>query len=155
MSDCFHVGSYFMALRSDVIADPEFRRRLDMVAAPVGQELDHPQVRDRHLLLPDPGRATTSRPSSTGCCRSTRSTGSRRSTCSKEGFPFVKRQFLHENPFHVPDLYRWKERVLAAAPEADVEAFERNLWRVSPSFNLHRALSVTVVGRADATPPRS
>ena len=60
----------------------------------------------------------------------------------EEGFPFIKRQFLHENPFHVPDLDRWKERVLAINPGADVEAMEENLWRVSPVCNLHRALDI-------------
>ena len=60
----------------------------------------------------------------------------------EEGFPFIKRQFLHENPFHVPDLDRWKERVLAINPGADVAAMEENLWRVSPVYNLRRALDV-------------
>ena len=60
----------------------------------------------------------------------------------RDGFPLLKRQFLYENPFSQPDLVRWKERVLEAAPGADVEAMERNLLRVAPSFNLHRSFAV-------------
>ena len=59
-----------------------------------------------------------------------------------EGFPLLKRQFLHENPFDVPDLAQWKERVLTLTPGADVDAIEANLWRVSPPYNLRRALGI-------------
>ena len=56
ISDCFHVGSYFLALRSEVIADPEFRRRLDTVAA----QTDKNSIIRKYEIgispLPDPGR---------------------------------------------------------------------------------------------------
>ena len=105
-SDCFHVGSYFLALRSEVVADPEFRRRLDMVAVQSQKELDHQEVRDRHLAVPDAGRLPR------------RDLRRRRAALPPhlprvgprprggQGFPLLKRQFLHENPFHVPDLHR-------------------------------------------------
>ena len=141
MSDCFHVGSYFLVLRSDVIADPEFRRRLDTVA----------RQSDKNSIIRKYEIGISSYLTLAGYHVETFVEGVlpfhpiyRESAFDllEEGFPFVKRQFLHENPFHVVDLYNWKERVLAAVPDADVDAFERNLWRVSPSFNLHRALSV-------------
>ncbi len=141
ISDCFHIGSYFMALRSDVIADPEFRRRLDTVAA----------QSDKNSIIRKYEIGISSYLTLAGYQVDTFIDGVlpfhpiyRESAFDllEEGFPFIKRQFLHENPFHVVDLHRWKDRVLAAAPDADVEAMERNLWRVSPSFNLHRALSV-------------
>ena len=142
MSDCFHVGSYFMAVRSDVIADPGFRRRLDTVA----------RQSDKNSIIRKYEIGISSYLTLAGYHVETFVDGVlpfhpiyRESAFDllEEGFPFVKRQFLHENPFHVVHLHNWKERVLAAAPDADVDAFERNLWRVSPSFNLHRALSVT------------
>ncbi len=140
-SDCFHVGSYFLALRSEVIADPEFRRRLDMVAA---QSEKNSIIRKYEIGI-------SSYLTLAGYHVETFIDGvlpfhpvyrASAFELMEEGFPFIKRQFLHENPFHVPDLHRWKDRVLALNPGADVAAMEANLWRVSPSFNLHRAISV-------------
>jgi hypothetical protein len=141
MSDSFHVGSYFMVLRSAVLADPEFRRRLDTVAA---QSEKNSIIRKYEIGI-------SSYLTLAGFHVDTFVDGVlpfhpiyRESVFDlmEEGFPFIKRQFLHENPFEVMHLHNWKERVLAVFPDADVEAMERNLWRVSPSFNLNRALSV-------------
>ena len=77
-------------------------------------------------------------------------------TVMRDGFPLLKRQFLYENPFSQPDLARWKKRVLEAAPGADVEAMERNLLRVAPSFNLHRSFAVRTAPTAmSCCPSRS
>ena len=139
--DFMHVGSYFLAYRSRVIADPEFRRRLDTVATQraksgvvlkyeiglsrllvlAGYRLDtfvdgvlpfHPVYRDSAFDLLD------------------------------DGFPLLKRQLLAENPFAAPDLHRWRRRVRAAVPDADVDTMERNLLRVSPPWELERSLAV-------------
>ncbi len=100
MSDCFHVGSYFMALRSDVIADPEFRRRLETVA---------PQS-DKNSIIRKYEIGISSYLTLAGYHVETFVDGVlpfhpiyRESAFDllDEGFPFVKRQFLHENPFHV------------------------------------------------------
>ncbi|WP_340539437.1 CDP-glycerol glycerophosphotransferase family protein [Nocardioides sp. GXZ039] len=66
-----------------------------------------------------------------------------------DGFPLLKRNFISDNARDAPDLARWKERVLEAAPEADVEMFERNLLRVTADDRLHRSLSITT--RPDGT----
>jgi hypothetical protein len=141
MSDSFHVGSYFMVLRSEVLADPELRRRLETVA----------RQSDKNSIIRKYEIGISSYLTLAGYHVETFIDGVlpfhpiyRESVFEliEEGFPFIKRQFLHENPFHVVDLHRWKKRVLALTPGADVDAMERNLWRVSPSFNLNRALSV-------------
>ena len=76
---------------------------------PVGQELDHPQVRDRHLLLPDPGRATTSRRSSTACCRSTRSTASHGVRAHGGGLPLHQAAVPAREPLPRPrPATQWK-----------------------------------------------
>jgi CDP-glycerol glycerophosphotransferase (TagB/SpsB family) len=61
------------------------------------------------------------------------------------GFPLLKRNFISENARDAPDLIDWKARVLAAAPEADVDLFERNLLRVSPDERLQRSFAVTTL----------
>ena len=103
------MGSYFLALRSEVIADPEFRRRLDMVAA---QPEKNSIIRKYEIGI-------SSYLTLAGYHVETFVDGVlpfhpiyRASVFElmEEGFPFIKRQFLHENPFHVPDLDRWKER---------------------------------------------
>jgi hypothetical protein len=144
MSDSFHVGSYFLVLRSEVLADPELRRRLETVA----------QQSDKNSIIRKYEIGISAYLTLAGYHVETFVDGVlpfhpiyRESVFEliQEGFPFVKRQFLHENPFHVVNLHRWKERLLALTPGADVDAMERNLWRVSPSFNLNRALSVRKV----------
>ena len=70
-----------------VIADPEFRRRLDTVAGAVRQDRDHPEVRDRHLALPHPRPATTWTRSSTASCPSTRSTATSAFDLLRDGLP--------------------------------------------------------------------
>jgi hypothetical protein len=140
-TDYFHVGSYFMAFRSEVVADAGFRYRLDTVARQsdknsivrkyeigisayltlAGYRVDtfidgvlpfHPLYRESAFEL------------------------------MEEGLPFLKRQFLHENFFDVPELERWYDRVHAVFPDADRASVQANLERVSPVYNLQRALDV-------------
>ncbi len=141
ISDCFHVGSYFMALRADIIADPEFRRRLDTVA---GQREKNSIIRKYEIGI-------SSYLTLAGYHVETFVEGVlpfhpiyRESAfhVMEEGFPFIKRQFLHENPFHVPDLDHWKDRVHGIYPDADLGPMDDNLWRVSPTYNIHRALDI-------------
>jgi CDP-glycerol glycerophosphotransferase (TagB/SpsB family) len=59
-----------------------------------------------------------------------------------QGFPFLKRYFLSDNHYDVPDLARWKDRVLDLVPDAPVEIFERNLLRVAGDDKLQRSFAV-------------
>ena len=52
-----------------------------------------------------------------------------------------KRRFLVANPYFTPGLSRWKERMLAAVPDAPVEMFERNLLRVADPEELARSFA--------------
>lgn len=58
------------------------------------------------------------------------------------GFPFLKRNFIGDNLHKVPDLHRWKERILEHVPEAPVDDIERNLLRVVPDDALAESLSI-------------
>lgn len=143
-----HVGSYFLALRKPVIADPGFRKRLDAVA--------HQATKIRIIYKYETG--TTQYLLGQGYGFDTYldalqpyhpmySAG----TFDRidEGFPLLKRQLLSENPYDVPDLRDWKKRIAAASPDADVDMMERNLLRVAPDDRLQRSFSI--VTREDGT----
>ncbi|MDM7831753.1 CDP-glycerol glycerophosphotransferase family protein [Cellulomonas edaphi] len=137
----FHLGSYFVAYRQPVITDPEFRRYIGSVTRQTnkrtivkayeigltrwlihhGHQFDtfvskvypfHPVYSEWYFRLLD------------------------------EGFPVLKRYLLAENHYNVPRLDSWKERVLAKAPDADVEMFDRNLRRVTDPEKLRRTLGI-------------
>ena len=138
----FHLGSYFLALRRPVLDDPVFQRLLSSVHQQPsklvvilkyeiglthllvgrGHDFDtyladllpfHPLFTESHFDLID------------------------------EGFPLLKRYFIYQNHYDVPDMAKWKERVLAAAPDAPVDVFERTLARTAPDDRLRRSLAIT------------
>ena len=146
-----HVGSYFLALRAPVIADGGFRKRLDTVAAQdekinliykyetgttqylVGQGYDYATyVPDLYPYHPAYGPWAFE--------------------LIGQGFPFLKRQLLSENPYETPDLATWKERLLAQAPDAPVEVFERNLLRTQADDKLRHSMAIRT--RDDGTVER-
>ena len=117
-----HVGSYFLALRRPVLDDPGFRRRLDAV---------RPQ-RDRANLVQKYETGTTQYLVGQGFDFSTWVPDLRPNhpiygpgvfDLLAEGFPLFKRRFLVANPYDTPDLADWKQRILAAVPDAPVDAF--------------------------------
>ncbi len=136
-----HVGSFFLAFRSPVIADEGFRKRLDSVA--------HQQTKIRIVYKYETG--TTQYLVGQGYRFDTYldalhpyhpmySSGTFDRIA--EGLPLLKRQLLSENPYDVPDLRDWKARVVAASPGADVEAMEANLLRVAADDKLKRSFSI-------------
>ncbi len=140
-----HVGSYFLALRRPVLADAGFRRRLESVAPQqdfdllvqkyeygisqylIGQGYDFstfvPDLRPNHPVY-GPGAFDL----------------------LAEGFPLFKRRFLVANPYDTPDLADWKQRILAAVPDAPVDMFERNLLRVADPDELARSFAIRSSG---------
>jgi hypothetical protein len=62
------------------------------------------------------------------------------------GFPLFKRRFLVANPYDTPDLAEWKQRILAVAPDAPVDLFERNLLRVADPDELARSFAIRSSG---------
>lgn len=47
-----------------------------------------------------------------------------------QGYPLLSCALLTDNPYYMPELDRWQERLLAAAPHADVRTIEAHLERV-------------------------
>jgi CDP-glycerol glycerophosphotransferase (TagB/SpsB family) len=136
-----HVSSYLLVLRRPALLEPEVRRLL----AEVRPEKMKSQVILKYEV---------------GLSRVLLAAGHRFATfveglypyhplytsdffeLAADGFPLLKRNFIAENARNAPGLSRWKERVLEAVPEADVEMFERNLLRVAADDRLQRSFSV-------------
>ena len=136
-----HVGSYFLALRRSVVEDAGFRRRLDAVVA----------QRDRANLVQKYETGTTQYLVGQGYDFSTWVPDLRPNhpiygpgvfDLLASGFPLFKRRFLIANPYDTPDLADWKQRVLAAVPDAPVDVLERNLLRVADPDELARSFAV-------------
>lgn len=139
--DHLHVSSYFLAVRQPVVADPEFRRRLDSVC--------HQRAKQSIILKYEIGMS-----------RFLFTRGYRLATYVDElypfmpiysadywsllndGFPLFKRNFLTANPRRVPDLADWKERITAVVPDAPVECFERNLVRTTADDQRERNFAI-------------
>jgi hypothetical protein len=138
----FHVGSYFVALRAPVIADPGFRRRLAAVCPQrskahvvrkyemgltqylVGRQFAFDTfIDDLHPLHP----VFTNR----------------QFDLIKQGFPLFKRMFLISNHYDVPGLVDWKDKLRAVSPDAPVDMIKRNLQRVADHEKLHRSFAIT------------
>ena len=141
-AELIHIGSYFLALRAPVLADPGFRRRLDqvrpqrhrggivakyeigltqyLIGQGYGWDTWLPELRPNHPIY-GPGAFTL----------------------PAEGFPLFKRRFLIDNPYDTPGLPRWRERLLEAVPDAPVDRFEAHLRRVADPDALARSLGVT------------
>ena len=149
-SDFPHVGSYFLSFRRRVHTDPRFRQRLDAVAAQsekVTIILKYEIGFSRLLLLAGYRLATFV----DGILAYHPVYRASAFELMHEGFPLLKRQLLTENPFETPDLHRWKDLVLAAAPDADVEAMDRCLRRTAPPWSLVRSFGFRT--RRDGTVP--
>jgi len=140
-----HLGSYFLALRRPVLDDPGFRRRLDSV---------RPQ-RDRANLVQKYETGTTQYLVGQGFDLDTWVPDLRPNhpvygpgvfDLVADGFPLFKRRFLVTNPYDTPDLADWKARLLAAAPDAPVDMFERHLLRVADPDDLARSFAIRSSG---------
>lgn len=137
----FLVGSYFLAFRRDVVADAGFRRLLESVC---------PQEYKKNIVLKY----------EVGLTRYLCASGYRMDTyiphlypfhpiythwyyeLLRRGFPLIKRYLLVENHYAVPELWRWRDQVLASNPQADVAAIERHLARTVPEEKLRASLSL-------------
>jgi hypothetical protein len=151
--DHLHVSSYFLAYRAPVHRDAGFRRRLESVT----------RQSDKHLVIYK---------YEIGLSRYLMCRGFEVDTFIPDlypfhplyteqffdllamGFPLLKRNFLSENSKNVPDLARWKDRIIAEVPDAHLEMLERNLNRVSPDDRLRRSFSLTTDDDGDLVDKR-
>ncbi|WP_246910138.1 CDP-glycerol glycerophosphotransferase family protein [Isoptericola sp. S6320L] len=137
----FLVGSYFLAYRTPVIRDPDFRRYLAAVAH---QEKKHTIVQKYEIgltrWLVHHGHPFDTFVSKLYPLHPVYTPWYFR--LLDEGFPLLKRVFLTGNHYKVPRLADWADRVRRKVPGADVATIERNLARVADPERLRRNLSI-------------
>lgn len=138
----FHVGSYFLAFRRTVLDDPVFRRLVDSVSPQAGKRLviHKYEIGLTHLLL---GRGHVVDTYMDDLYPYHPLFSDWAFTMIGRGFPFLKRYFIYQNHYNVPDLVHWKERLLDVAPDADTKQHERTLLRTAPDDRLQRSFSIT------------
>ncbi|MBD9469820.1 CDP-glycerol glycerophosphotransferase family protein [Pseudoxanthomonas sp. PXM01] len=125
----FHVGSYFVAYRRNVLDDVDFRRLMSSVV---------PQVSKKDVILKY----------EVGLTRYLISKGFSFNTfidqlypfhpafsgwyfcLIEKGFPLLKRLLLTDNHYGVPGLSAWVDRVKEKVPGCDVGAIQRHIDRV-------------------------
>lgn len=147
----FLLGSYFLAFRREVVADPGFRRLFGSACA---------QEDKKNVVLKY----------EVGLTRYLCAQGFRLDTyveslypfhpifthwyfeLLQRGFPLLKRYLLAENHYSVPELWRWRDKVLAANPDANVDAIERHLARTVAPEKLRAALALDQRDGVDDAP---
>ena len=136
-----HVSSYFLAFRRGLLRDEGFRRRLDSVVAQDAKNLvilKYEIGLSRYLLA----RGFEMDTFITDLYPFHPLYTKRYFDLLDRGFPLLKRHLLVENSGHVPGLRTWKQRVLAALPEAPVDAIESHLLRAAPDDRLQRSFAL-------------
>jgi hypothetical protein len=144
----FHIGSYFFAVRRPVLDDPVFRRLLDSVAVEHSKLLlvQKYEIGLSHLLL---GRGHLVDTFVPDLLPLHPVYGESAFDLIGEGFPLLKRFLITENHYDVPGLARWRERLLAVAPEAPIDLVAASLDRLAPDDRLQR--NAAIVRTPDGT----
>ena len=62
----------------------------------------------------------------------------------KDGYPFFKKFFLTENHYHVPELRKWKEKLIELIPDLDLKPLEQNLYRIADQSKLQYNLNIPI-----------
>ena len=138
----FHLGSYFLAFRRPVLDDPVFRRLIDSVHEQPSKlvVILKYEIGLTHLLVGRGHAFETFVPVLHPFHPLFTETHFQ---LLEEGFPLLKRFLISQNHYDIPGMAHWKERVLAAAPDAPVDVFERTLLRTAPDDRLRRSLAIT------------
>lgn len=142
----FHIGSYFLVYRKDIINDKNFRKIINSIVKQKSKLLIIKKYEigfTRHLIQAGYQFSTyiddlyPFHPIYTNNIFK----------LIEEGFPFFKRFLLSENHYYVAGLDKWKEKIHRILPDADLNVLEKNLYRVSNAEKLFRSLRVVQDGR--------
>ncbi|SFV68411.1 Glycosyltransferase [hydrothermal vent metagenome] len=137
----FHLGSYFLAFRTNVIKDKKFqkflwhvskernkttlilRNEIGLTKFLIANEYDFETYMDD--LYPYHPVYTN-----------------RVYDMMENGFPFFKRLFMVLNHYKEKELYSWKKRLLSIYPTLDIKPIEDNLNRVGDATAIYKNLDV-------------
>ena len=137
----FHVGSYFVAYRRPVLDDPRFRAILDSVAPERGKlaVIQKYEIGLTHFLI---GHGYAFATYADRLYPFHPLFSEWHFTLIERGFPLLKKYFIYQNHYDVPDLADWKARVAALVPDAPLDVFEADLLRTSPDDRLRRSFAI-------------
>jgi len=147
----FHIGSYFMAFRSDVIQDVAFQRVINAIV-PETRKLSivlKYEVGITHFLIGHGyefatwGQTLTEKhPVYTDIAFD----------LLADGFPLFKRYILAENPYKVSSVAYWKTAVSQANSITSIAQIEANCLRASNAQKLYRNHNITEEGSSPPPP---
>ena len=137
----FHVGSYFLAFRGPVVADPVFRKLVESVGPQSTKRaiIQKYEIGLTHVLI---GRGHTFSTYVSALYPFHPMFTAWAFALIEVGLPLLKRYFLYQNHYDTPGLVHWKDRVRALVPDAPLEVFEENLLRTAPADRLHRSFAI-------------
>lgn len=124
-----HIGSYFLAFRTKVINDPDFQLAVSSVKKESNKAniVINYEIGWTQLLLKKGYKASTFLPYiypfhplfTEWYFESL-----------NEGMPLLKRFFLTQNHYYIPDLYKWEEKVLQFCSDECAWEIKENLKRI-------------------------
>lgn len=137
----FHIGSYFIAFRNDIINDERFQRVVNSIHAERRKMniIFKYEVGLTHFLIGHGYEFSTwsqtvkkSHPVYTDVAFD----------LLKEGFPLFKRFMLAENPYKVSSLAYWKSALTQANSLTSISQIEDNYLRVSNARKLYQNFNI-------------
>ncbi|MEP5762701.1 MAG: CDP-glycerol glycerophosphotransferase family protein [Litoreibacter sp.] len=137
----FHIGSYFMAFRKDIINDERFQRVINAVQPEkrkVNIVLKY-EVGLTHFLIGHGYEFATFGQSLT---RSHPVYSDVAFTLLENGFPLFKRYILSENHYKVSSISYWKTALTQAGSATSISTIENNYLRTSNADKLYRNFNI-------------
>ena len=137
----FHIGSYFMAFRRDVVKDERFQRVIDGIQSErrklsivlkyeVG--LTHFLIGHGYEFETWAQTVTTAHPVYTDVAFD----------LLKDGFPLFKRYMLSDNPYKISSVAYWKAAITNANSLTSISQIEDNYLRAANADKIYRNLNI-------------
>ena len=137
----FHIGSYFLAFRKNIIKDKKFQNFINTISRQKNKKnlilkyeigltkylLSHKYNFDTYMDFLYPFH-----PVYTDVVYE----------MIEHGFPLFKRFFLTENHYKQKKLYKWKEKLLKVYPDLNLKPIEDNLYRMADASKLYKNLDI-------------
>lgn len=148
----FHIGSYFIVFRKNVLAGKELKGLLENV---------HKESNKLNII----------RKYEIGLTRLLINSGynfdtfidelftfhpiytNNHFTLIEQGLPLFKRFFLTENHYHVPQLWQWEDKLQKLKPELDLAPLKDNLYRIANVGKLYRNFNISLLEDGTFTYP--
>ena len=137
----FHLGSYFLAFRSNIIKDKKFQKFISNISRERDKTtlvLKHEIGLTKYLIVNEYDFETYMddlypfHPIYTNVIYD----------MIENGFPLFKRLFIVLNHYREKELYSWKKRLLSTHPTLDLKPIEENMNRVGNATAIYKNLDV-------------